>query len=300
MARQSKAAIDRMELQNAIKTLAANIRFASVDNPIRSIVLTSSVPNEGKTTIAVQLAQAFAAGGKSVLLVETDMRRRSLANVLKLRARFGLHAVLSGQAQLADAVLASSVPGLYFLDAEPHIPNPEVLLGSKRFRSFLDRALESFDYVLFDTPPVTAFVDAAVLAAVADGTLLVVGQNVVRRDDLASAREQLKKANANVLGAVMNFCNSSRNEYYHEYYTDNPDLPAAEPAPAVPAAPARPTRRAERHTAVQAHAQTHANAAAPAQPGLKPLAGARGGAAVSPSSTAQFMVNADASGIRRS
>ena len=236
MAKKAKAGIDQIHMQNAIKTLAANIRFASVDDPIRSIAVTSSVPNEGKTTIAIQLAQAMASSGKTVLLVECDMRRRSLANALGLHARTGIYSVLCGQNEIGDAVVSTLTRGMYFLDSEPHIPNPDVLLNSKRFRRFVEQALGNFDYVIFDTPPLSAFIDAAVLSTVVDGVLLVVGQNVVRRDELAKSHEQLKKADANIIGAVMNLCESEKNEYYTEYYTRGNSSDAD--APAAPAAPA--------------------------------------------------------------
>ena len=103
-----KAQDDRVFIQNAVKTLATNIRFASVDNPVRSIVVTSFIPNEGKTTIATNLAQALASGGKTVLIVECDMRRRSLAAALGTHARNGIYAVLSGQVDLDDAVVRTS------------------------------------------------------------------------------------------------------------------------------------------------------------------------------------------------
>lgn len=291
MAKKVKAGIDQIHMQNAVKTLAANIRFASVDDPIRSIAVTSSVPNEGKTTVAIQLAQAMASSGKTVLLVECDMRRRSLANALGLHARTGIYSVLCGQSDLQSAVVSTRTRGMYFLDSEPHIPNPDVLLNSKRFHRFVERALGSFDYVIFDTPPLSAFVDAAVLSTVVDGVLLVVGQNVVRRDELTKSYEQLKKADANVIGAVMNMCESDKNEYYTEYYTrgasadtDGPAVQAA-PAPSAPATAPRAARRAP----VQAAAPT---------PNLKPIAQAPQ-AKIAPDSTAQFLASVSRSSAKK-
>ena len=185
----------------------------------------------------------MASNGKTVLLVECDMRRRSLANALGLHARTGIYSVLCGQAEIRDAVVSTLTRGMYFLDSEPHIPNPDVLLNSKRFHRFVEQALGNFDYVIFDTPPLSAFVDAAVLSTVVDGVLLVVGQNLVRRDELTKSYEQLKKADANIIGAVMNLCESEKNEYYAEYYargnSSDADAPAAPPAPASAPAPGR-------------------------------------------------------------
>ncbi|MFC2706602.1 MAG: CpsD/CapB family tyrosine-protein kinase, partial [Olsenella profusa] len=157
--------MDRMmqSVLNASKTLLANIRFMSVDHPIKTVVITSSVPNEGKTFIASNLASAIATSGRSVLLVECDMRRRSLAAVLDVHVRRGIYAVLSGQVPLRQAVIGTKTKNLHFLDAEPHIPNPSDLLGSKHFAALLQQMEQTYDYVIFDTPPVDAFVDAAVL-----------------------------------------------------------------------------------------------------------------------------------------
>lgn len=163
MAKKKRVNTGQVRIQNAAKSLVANIRFASIDNQVRSLVVTSSVPNEGKTTVAIALAQAMASLGERVLLVECDMRRRSLANVLGAHSRGGLYSVVCGQMDLEEAVATTSTRGLHFLDVEPHIPNPEAVLNSKRFAAFCERAAASYRYVIFDTPPLTAFVDAAVL-----------------------------------------------------------------------------------------------------------------------------------------
>ena len=204
-------------MRNAAQTLLANIRFASVDEPLTSIAVTSAVPNEGKTTIAIELARAIAAGGRTVLLVECDMRRRSLAGELGIHTPAGLYSVLSGANSL-DQCVARVSQGLYFLDVEPHIPNPPEIIGSRRFRTFLEGVTESFDYVVFDTPPVAAFVDAAVLSSVVDATIMVVREGFVKRTEVKEAYAQLENAGANVVGVAMNFCREERSDYYYAYY----------------------------------------------------------------------------------
>lgn len=223
MPRKSRRDDDALEIQNAAKTLLANIRFMDVDNPVRSIVVTSSIPNEGKSFVSVNLAQAIATSGKTVLLVECDMRRRSLSNYLKLHPAHGLYSVLSGQEKLSTAVTATRQRGMYFLDAEPHIPNPPDLLNSRHFGELQDRILKSFDYVIFDTPPVATFVDAAVLSAHVDATILVVRENFTHRTEVQNAYDQLSKAGANIAGVVMNHCERQRSEYYYEYYYKDND-----------------------------------------------------------------------------
>lgn len=222
----SDAAARNAYFENAFKTIATNIRFASVDKPVKVLTVTSSVPNEGKSTIAMELARALAGGGNKVLLVEGDMRWRSLASMVGAHPCHGIYAVLSGQVPLSSAVVETSDKGLYFLDSEPNMPNPVDIISSKSFRGFLESARNAYDYVVIDTPPLSAFVDASVFASMADGSVLVVRKNFVKRDDLESAYGQLKKAKANVIGVVMNFCDSEKSEYrYHSYYGSDPRGP---------------------------------------------------------------------------
>ena len=251
MPKKKKSGSNTLEVQNAAKTLYANIRFMSPDNPIRSLVLTSSVPNEGKSTCAFELAKAIASSGKTVLLVEADMRRRTMASLLGVHASAGVYAVLSEQVQLRDAVVATQTPNLYFLDTEPNIPNPADIISSKRFHKMAAGLIDSYDYVIYDTPPVGTFVDAAILSTIADGTVMVVKPGMVKRTELVDAYEQLQKAGANVLGVCATFCEGTGSEYYYAYYTKDgervdPDKverkasrqqPAAQGArPAVPVA----------------------------------------------------------------
>lgn len=273
---------DRAVMQNAVKTLATNIRFASVDNPVHSIVVTSSIPNEGKSTIAVALSEALASGGKSVLLVECDMRRRSIAGMLGVHAQNGLYAVLSAQVELEDAVVRTSMRGVSFLDAEPHIPNPVDILGSRRFHSFVESLKPSYDYVVFDTPPLSAFIDAAVIGSVVDGALLVVRRNFVKREAVVSSLEQLKKAGANVLGTVLNYCENERSDYYYEYYNKSGSKRGQGSdmaAPQIPSAPAQRQVATPRTRAATAPAQQKST--------LRPIPSGTG--AASPDSTSQFL-----------
>ena len=221
MAKKKKKSGNALEVQNAAKTLYANIRFMSVDDPISTIVITSSVPNEGKTALAVQLGQAIATSGKSVLLVEADMRRRSLSSRLQIRSSAGIYAVLTESVPLNRAILATGTPNLYFLDAEPNIPNPADLLSSKRYAAFVAALRKHYDYVIFDTPPVGTFVDAAIVSTLADGTILAVKPNLVKRSELLGAYEQLQKAQANVIGLCATFVEGTGSEYYYAYYTSS-------------------------------------------------------------------------------
>lgn len=303
MPRKKKASSDALVVQNAAKTLLANIRFASVDRPVKSIVLTSSVPNEGKSTVAYNLAQAIASSGKRTLIVECDMRRRSLADIVGARARHGIYAVLSGQVELDEALVATSHRNLFFLDSEPHIPNPADILSSQRFRKLVAQMESDFDYVVIDTPPVGTFVDAAIIAALADATALVVRERFVKRAELQNAYDQLKKADANVIGVIMNMCEAESSEYYYAYYnkegkcvrkseghvSDGPQLPQQRGSvvevrdePVVPATPARQQRPAQKTVSPsETAAFTAAAAASASAQAVKPVDVHRAGQATS-------------------
>lgn len=256
MPKKKKSSSNQLEVQNAAKTLFANIRFMSPDDPIRSFALTSSVPNEGKSTTAVELARAIATSGKTCLLVEADMRRRSLAGILNVRGRAGSYAVLTDQVSLSQAIVSTSTPNLSFLDVEPNIPNPADIISSKRFRKLVGMLEENFDYVVYDTPPVGTFVDAAILSTLVDGVIMVVKPNSTKRDELVHAFEQLRKADVNVIGACVTFCEDSGSEYYYAYYTeDGKRVKSGDKAPVeveaapLPASPRRSGAAGRSHAA---------------------------------------------------
>ena len=249
MAKKKKSSSNTLEVQNAAKTLFANIRFMSPDNPLRSIALTSSVPNEGKTVTSIELARAIATSGKTVMLVEADMRRRSLASMLGVRPAAGLYAVLSDQVPLSKAVSGTSIPNVYLLDTEPNIPNPADIISSKRYQKLVSLLEANYDYVIFDTPPVGTFVDAAVLSTLVDGTVLVVKPNSTKRSELAHAYEQLEKANANVIGICATFCEGTGSEYYYAYYTTSGERVQMDDDPLPPLPQQQRRERADRSAA---------------------------------------------------
>lgn len=205
-------------IQNAATTLLANIRFASMDRPVKSIVIASAIPDEGKSSVACNLAQAMASSGKRTLIIGCDTRNRSVASRYNLHPKAGLFSLLSKQAQLNEVLTPTPVQGLSIIDIEPSIPNPADIFASKRFQSFLAQMEEMFDYIVIDTPPVNAFIDAAVVASHADATILVVRENFARREEIAYACEQLRKADANLIGTCMNFCSHHGGSYYGSSY----------------------------------------------------------------------------------
>ena len=219
-------------VKNSANALFANIRFMEVDNRIKSIVVTSSVPNEGKSTIAVALAAAVGASGRSCLLVEADMRRRSLANALGIHPRYGLYALLSQECTVEQAVAQTDFDGVSFLNTEPGIPAPESILSSKRFEKLMATLAEHFDYVIYDTPPLQAFPDGAVVASKADGTVLVMREDYTDRAEAVRSVETLQGAHANLLGTVINGQKTSADGgygYAYAYTYTYQDVPASDP-----------------------------------------------------------------------
>lgn len=192
-------------LENSCKTLLANIRFATAEDKAKTIVVTSASPAEGKTTVATNLALAIARGGKTVLLVEADLHYKTISQLVGIQPKEGLFAVLSGQCSAPDAIYNTAWENLYFLDAEDGIVGPTDLFSSERFRA-LTRVLRSnFDYVVFDTPPLEEFVDAAVIAEEADAVLFIVREGSSDSRAVQNSLAQLTAAGVTHIGLVMTF-----------------------------------------------------------------------------------------------
>ena len=287
MARKSKKS-DRMAVQDASKTLLANIRFASIDSPIKTLTFTSTLPSEGKSTVAFNLARAAATSGSRTILVECDMRHRTLSGLLGVRGTMGLYAVLSGRASLDEAVVSTQQKGLDFLDVEPGIPNPADVLSSKRFGRLIKDLCQGYDYVFFDTPPVGVFVDAAVLSSLTDGTVFVVRQNYTKREAAREAIEQLRKGGANVLGTVMNFCERPKSgSYYYDYEPSDEQADAAD-LPELPRESHARMTHANRTTAPRTRDDDRNHESHPTPAPKAPRS-------ASPSETAAFVMAAEAS-----
>ena len=215
-------------MRNAAGSLLANIEYSSVDRRIQVVVVTSAAPNEGKSTVSLSLAMAGGAKGKKCLLVETDLRRRSLCAVLKAHPRHGLHAVLRGDATIEETVVETEFKNLYFLDAEPGIPNPEEVLSSQRFSDLLQTLRGEYDFVILDTTPVGAFPDALLASRVADGTIMVIREGTTDGRAAVLAVEQLRNSGAHLLGTAVNFqTKASGGSYgYYGYYYEEKQVPA--------------------------------------------------------------------------
>lgn len=184
--------------------IQANLRFASVDAPVRSLLITSGVPGEGKSTVAVGIALAVAETGARTLLIDADLRRPKIGPYLDLESAVGLADVLVGSVAFDDVVQEWGTRGLKVLPAGTTPPNPKLLLDSHAMSSFLAQAEHQFDVVVVDSPPLLAVVDPLTLTDKVDAVLMVVGRGRIRKGQLAEAVSSLAAAKANLLGVVLN------------------------------------------------------------------------------------------------
>ena len=199
------------------RTLRTNIEFTGVEN--RSIAITSCTPNDGKTTVTYNLACAFADGGKKTLLVDADLRKSVLFHRLQIQDSVkGLSHYLSGQENIGDVICSTNKKNLFLLPSGLFPTNPTELLGNERFAQMLPILKKTFDYVLIDTPPLSNVIDAAVVAKECDASLLVLAADNSSRSVAKTVTEQLRSANNNLLGVVLNKVDVRRGSYYGKRY----------------------------------------------------------------------------------
>ena len=207
----------RSPVAESYRSLRTNLAFARARQNIKTLVLTSPGPADGKSTTVANLAITFAQQGQRTLLVDGDLRRAVLDKTFSVPRSPGLTDVIVGEAELEHAVNATDVPNLFVLGSGQFPPNPSELLGSNAMASVIRDAREQFDVVLFDSPPLLAVTDAAVLSTMVDGTILVVRMGSTARQAVRRASGQLQAVHAKVLGAVMNDVDLRKSSYYGGY-----------------------------------------------------------------------------------
>ena len=222
----------------AYRTLRVNVEFASLDAPVQTLLVTSAAPGEGKTVTSSNLAVVFAQAGRRVLLVDADLRWPSVHTYFDLPNVHGLTSLLRGDAtDVDDVAQPTEQPNLRVLATGPLPPNPAEQLGSQRMQVILGMLRESADIVIFDSPPLVAVADAAVLSAFADGTLLVIDATKSRRRQVAIASAMLTRAGAKILGAVLNRAAATDSFHYAGHYGE-----ADSGSPGHPVTPGTATR----------------------------------------------------------
>jgi non-specific protein-tyrosine kinase len=194
----------RSPASEAYRTLRTNLMFSSLDKPLRTLLVTSSASEEGKSTTVANLAVIMAQAEQRVILADCDLRRPRLHTLFDLSNEQGLTTVILEQGESPLPLQETAIPGLSLLASGPLPPRPADLLGSKRMERLIERLKAEADIVLFDTPPVTAVTDAAVLATRLDGALLVFQAGQTRRERAREARRLLEKVKANIVGVVLN------------------------------------------------------------------------------------------------
>lgn len=199
------------------RAIRSNIRFSSVDRPLKSMVVTSAGPGEGKSTTAANLAIIFANSGKRVLLVDADLRKPSVADSFQILNAKGLsNLLIDSDVTHENLVYQMSVDNLWIMPSGPKPPNPSELLGSQRMIEVIEKLTNCFDLVIFDMPPVVTVTDAQIVAAKVDGTLFVVRERKTNKQMAQKAKKLLMMANANVLGVVYNATSAKdQKDYYY-------------------------------------------------------------------------------------
>ena len=213
------AKASRSPLSEAYRIIRTNIQFTDIDNPPRTIVVTSPSPGEGKSTTSANIAQVLAESGRRVTLVDGDLRRPSLHRVFDLERHDGLTNLLVGTDELnGHGVQVTDEPTLKLVASGPVPPRPADLLGSSRMNQLMAHLREQSDMVVIDSPPLLAVTDAAILSTITDGVVMVVDAAKSKRRDLVRAREAVEAVGGRVLGVVINRLTKQGSSYYYYYY----------------------------------------------------------------------------------
>ena len=249
----------------AMRQLRTNLQFVNVDRPLRTLVVSSALPGEGKSSTVCNLGIAFAESGKRVIIVDADLRRPRIAEYLGLEGAVGLTNVLAGQANIRDVVQSWGDSGLYVLPSGYIPPNPSELLGSGNMADLMTSLATTFDIILIDTPPLLPVTDAAVMSTVADGCLRGSRHAKTTVSQAATASAALAAVNAKLHGCVLNMVPAKSGGTYAYYsYTEAP----AAPVPVTPQ-----PRTGDGRTATGPLPESpfqHRKAAEPATPNLRP------------------------------
>lgn len=214
----------------AYKTLGTNLRFASTSKGCKKIIITSAIPNEGKSTVATNLAITLAEGDAKVLLIDCDLRNSTLQRLMRRSTpmrEMGLTSLLTGQASVEACITQNPKMKCDILLAGATLPNPVELLISPQMEALLSQLSESYDYIICDTPPVSIVTDAAALSRFCDGVILVVRQKLSTREQVHAAKRNLEAVQANILGTILScydISNDTRStkSYYNGYYDSRP------------------------------------------------------------------------------
>lgn len=204
---------NRYHIREAFNSLRTNILFSGKD--VKTILITSCVAHEGKTTVALELSRSLVQIGKKVLFIDADLRNSNIvAKRTKERDLTGLSQLLSGQAEIADAIYQTQLEGLHIIFAGPQPPNPTELLENAVFAELIEGKRDDYDYIIIDAAPLGLVIDAAIMAPLCDGAVMVINTGHIKYREAQRVQDQLKKTGVRILGAVLN--QTSRKARKHE------------------------------------------------------------------------------------
>lgn len=202
----------------AYRTLRTNIKFSSYDKEMKVITITSARPQEGKSTVASNIAISFSENENKVLLIDGDLRRPTIHKNFKLPNSLGIVNVILDQGRLNEILHKDVVPGLDVITSGVIPPNPSELLGSNKNQKLIEKLRELYDVIIIDSPPLLAVTDAQVLSSISDGTILVAQYGGTRKDELTQAKELLENVKGNILGVVLGQVPADDSKYYQYTY----------------------------------------------------------------------------------
>ncbi len=205
----------KLPIAEQYRQIRTNIQFSSVDQEIKSIMITSPESGDGKSTTAANLAIVFAQQGKPVLLVDTDLRIPSVHFPFNVSNMNGLTSVLTKKISLEHAINNTFIPNLSILTSGDIPPNPSELLSSKSMGKLMEELKGKYEYIIYDTPPMLAVTDPQIIANKCDGVVMVVLSGKTQKEHALKAKELLESAKSRLLGVVVNGVESSNKEYYY-------------------------------------------------------------------------------------
>ena len=205
-------------VSEAYRSIRTSIEFSNIDRNIKTIVVTSSMQGEGKSTTACNLAVSFANLGKKILLIDCDLRRPSIHKQFEITNTFGLTDIILNYKTSDRCIQRIDLENLDIVTSGQIPPNPSEMLSSNKMRNIIEGFKESYDYIILDTPPVGIVTDAAVLASYCDGVVMVCASGEVDIEMAKIAKERLNKVNAKILGAVLNKMEIDKKTYANYYY----------------------------------------------------------------------------------
>ena len=207
-------------ISEAFRTLRTNIKFSNLDKPLKTILVTSPIPEAGKSSVSINLALTMAQDKYKVILVDADLRKPTIHKIFQQDNKTGLTNILVEDKKIKEVMrkMSDVDPNLYFIPSGPIPPNPSELLGSNKMKELLKELQEQADFIIFDSSPVIAVTDALVLATQVDGVVLVLDFGEVPREAAKQTKELLEKVKANILGVVLNKIDMEKERQYYPYY----------------------------------------------------------------------------------